>query len=169
LTFAENDFIEMAQELALRGGTKTETILNEQHGRITNPDRKARFTFVMPALSADASTRDTFFSSLAREENRQQERWVSDGLRFINHPLRRPYSERYIRTSLEMLSDIQRTGDIFFPLDWTGAVLGGHNSSAAAQTVTAFLSSQKDYPPRLRRVIEQNADALIRAANLLSK
>ncbi len=60
-----------------------------------------------------------------------------------------------------MLQEIQRTGDIFFPLDWTNAVLGGHNSTAAAQTVTSFLAAQKDYPPRLRQVIEQNADQLI--------
>jgi aminopeptidase N len=65
-----------------------------------------------------------------------------------------------------MLGEIQRTGDIFFPLDWTSAVLGGHNSPAAAQTVTAFLAAQKDYPPRLRRIIQQNADQLFRAAGM---
>jgi aminopeptidase N len=65
-----------------------------------------------------------------------------------------------------MLDAIQRTGDIFFPLDWTSAVLSGHNSPSAAQTVTAFLAAQKDYSPRLRRVIEQHADPLIRAAKL---
>ena len=166
LTFAENDFIDMAQELALRHVTGTEAILAEQHARITNPDRKARFAFVMPALSPDAEKRDAFFASLARVENREHERWVSDGLRFLNHPLRRAHAERYIQPSLEMLQEIQRTGDIFFPLDWTSAVLGGHNSPAAAQTVTAFLAAQKDYPPRLRQVIEQNADQLIRARNL---
>lgn len=164
LTFAENDFVEMAQELALRHVNGTEGILTDQHARITNPDRKARFAFVMPALSPDAQTRDAFFASLARMENRAHERWVADGLRFLNHPLRRRHAERYIQPSLEMLREIQRTGDIFFPLDWTGAVLGGHNSPAAAQTVTAFLAAQKDYPPRLRQVIEQNADQLIRAA-----
>ena len=42
-----------------------------------------------------------------------------------------------------MLQEIQRTGDIFFPLDWTSAVLGGHNSTAAAQTVTAFLAAHR--------------------------
>ncbi len=70
-----------------------------------------------------------------------------------------------------MLREIQRTGDIFFPLDWTNAVLGGHNSPAAAQTVTAFLAAQKDYPPRLRQVIEQNADQLtaIRSDSLASE
>jgi aminopeptidase N len=63
-----------------------------------------------------------------------------------------------------MLDAIQRTGDIFFPLDWTSAVLSGHNSPAAAQTVTAFLTAHPDYSPRLRRVIEQHADPLLRAA-----
>jgi len=124
---------------------------------------------VMPALSTDAQPRDEFFATLARVENRQQERWVADGLRFINHPLRRPHSEQYIRPSLEMLRDIQRTGDIFFPLDWTAAVLGGHNSPAAAQSVTSFVAGQTDYPPRLRQVIEQNADQLIRAAAIIGK
>jgi aminopeptidase N len=169
LTFAENDFIDMAQELALRHVTATDAILAAQHARIVNPDRKARFAFVMPALSPDALTRDAFFTGLARIENREHERWVSDGLRFLNHPLRRRHAERYIRPSLELLREIQRTGDIFFPLDWTGAVLAGHNSPAAAETVTAFLGAQKDYPPRLRQVIEQNADQLVRAAKLLSK
>jgi aminopeptidase N len=169
LTFAENDFIDMAQELALRGVNSTDAILSEQHARIVNPDRKVRFAFVMPALSPDTKTRNAFFASLARVENREHERWVADGLRFLNHPLRRRHAEQYIRPSLEMLREIQQTGDIFFPLDWTGAALAGHNSSAAAQTVNNFLASQKDYPPRLRQVIEQNADQLLRAAKLLSE
>jgi aminopeptidase N len=164
LTFAETDFVDMAQELALRHVTRTETILTEQHARITNPDRKARFAFVMPALSPDVQKRDAFFSSLSRVENRGHERWVADGLRFLNHPLRRGHAERYVQPSLEMLREIQRTGDIFFPLDWTGAVLGGHNSPVVAETVTDFLDAQKDYPPRLRQVVEQNADQLFRAA-----
>jgi aminopeptidase N len=164
LTFAENDFIDMAQDLALRGVTGTREILDEQHARITNADRKARFAFVMPALSPDPQEREAFFARLARVENREQERWVADGLRFLNHPLRRRHAERFIQPSLEMLREIQQTGDIFFPLDWTSAVLGGHNSPAAAQTVTSFLQAQKDYPPRLRQVIEQNSDQLMRAA-----
>jgi aminopeptidase N len=169
LTFAETDFIDMAQELALRGVAATDAILADQHARIVNPDRKARFAFIMPALSPDTQQRDAFFASLAKAENRAQERWVTDGLRFLNHPLRRAHAERYIQPSLGMLDAIQRTGDIFFPLDWTSAVLGGHNSAAAAQTVTGFLAAHPDYPPRLRRVIEQQSDQLIRAAKILGQ
>jgi aminopeptidase N len=142
----------------------TEDILADQLTRMTNPDRKARFAFIAPALSPDPQSRDAFFARLARVENRRQERWVADGLRFLNHPLRRAAAEKYIRPSLDLLREIQRTGDIFFPLDWTSAALGGHNSPAAAKTVTDFLAAEKDYPPRLRQFIEQTADPLIRAA-----
>ena len=169
LAFAETDYINMAQELALRNVAGTEAILREQSARIANPDRKARFAFVTPALSPDPAIRDTFFASLARVENRAREPWVRDALTFLNHPLRRDHAERYIRPSLERLQEIQRTGDIFFPLDWTGATLSGHNSRSAADAVTAFLGSQKDYPPRLRRVIEQSADQLFRAARIVRR
>jgi aminopeptidase N len=166
LMFAETDYINMAQDLALRNVPQIESILDEQSLRIVNPDRKARFAFIRPALSADPATRDRFFESLARVENRAREPWVRDALAFLNHPLRRAHAERYIRPSLELLREIQRTGDIFFPLDWTSAVLGGHNSRSAAELVTAFLSSQQNYPPRLRRVIDQSADQLFRAARI---
>jgi aminopeptidase N len=167
LTFAETDYIEMAQELALREVPNADAIVEEQHKTISDPDRKARFAFVMPALSSDAATRDAFFASLARADNRARERWVSDALTFISHPLRRKHAERYILPSLELLREIQRTGDIFFPLNWTGAVLDGHNSPAAAETVRRFLDAQHDYPPRLRQVIEQHADQLFRAARIV--
>jgi aminopeptidase N len=167
LPFAETDYIDMAQELALREVATSSAILSEQHKNISDPDRKARFAFVMPALSSDAGTRDAFFASLARVENRARERWVTDALGFINHPLRRKHAERYMLPSLELLREIQRTGDIFFPLNWTGAVLEGHNSPAAAETVKRFLEAQKHYPSRLRQVVEQNADQLFRAARIL--
>jgi aminopeptidase N len=154
----------MAEALALRNVAGTEAILKEQHSRIANPDRKARFAFVVPALSTNPATRDAFFASLARVENRAHEPWVVDALRFLNHPLRRTHAERYINPSLELLQQIQQTGDIFFPTRWTAAVLSGHNSPAAAESVTAFLAGQKDYPPRLRQIVEQSADQLFRAA-----
>jgi aminopeptidase N len=80
--------------------------------------------------------------------------------------LRRRHAERYVQPGLELLGEIQRTGDIFFPLDWTAALLDGHNSAAAAQTVKDFLSARPDYPARLRRVIEQQADQLFRSARI---
>jgi aminopeptidase N len=78
--------------------------------------------------------------------------------------LRAASSEKYIRPSLDLLLEIQRTGDIFFPTRWTNSTLGGHNTNSAAKTVRDFLSEHKDYPIRLRRIVLQGADILFRAA-----
>src|SRR5262249_15781039 len=127
-------------------------------------DRKARFEFVMPALSEQQQTRGSWFESLKDGNNRRHEPWVLEGLQYLHHPLRAAQSEKYILPSLNLLVEIQRTGDIFFPTRWMNATLGGHNSRSAAETVRRFLADQKEYPIRLRRIILQAADDLFRAS-----
>ena len=167
LTLAENDDIALAQELALREVPGWKRILEQQAERTKNPDRQARLRFVMPALSADPAERSAFFASLADAANRQHEPWVLDGLTSLHHPLRAGTSAAYIRRSLEMLPEIQRTGDIFFPKRWMDATLGGHRSPEAAQTVRTFLDAlPASYPERLRRIILSSADALFRSARM---
>src|SRR6185503_4679449 len=61
LTLAEPDEATMALELAVRSVPNAAAILEQQRARFTNPDRKARFEFVMPALSDKRETRDSFF------------------------------------------------------------------------------------------------------------
>ena len=169
LTLAEPDEAAMALELAVRSVPAAAEILEVQRGRFMNPDRKARFEFVMPALSARQETRDAWFQSLSDVKNRRREPWVFEGLRYLNHPLRSPQPEKYIRPALELLWEIQRTGDIFFPTNWMSVTLGGHNTRAASETVRTFLAEQKDYPVRLRRIILQSADDLFRAAEILGQ
>jgi aminopeptidase N len=118
----------------------------------------------MPALSENQQTRDAWFESLKDVNNRRHEPWVLEGLQYLHHPLRAAQAEKYIRPSLDLLVEIQRTGDIFFPTRWMNATLGGHNTPAAAQTVRKFLGEQKDYPIRLRRIILQASDNLFRAS-----
>jgi aminopeptidase N len=166
VVFSEADEAAMALELAVRSVPNTKSILEEQRGRFMNPDRKARFEFVIPALSDSQETRDAWFRKLSNVENRRREPWVTEGLRYLHHPLRAAQSEKYIRPSMELLGEIQRTGDIFFPKDWMDAMLSGHNTRTAADMVHAFLSGQKDYPIRLRRIILQSADELFRASSL---
>ncbi len=166
LTFSELDFIAMAQELAVRNVSGAQAILAAQQRAITNPDRAARFAFVLPALSEDEGVRDAFFASLANVENRRHEPWVIDALAFLNHPLRRAHAERYIQPSLDLLREVQRTGDIFFPTRWTLSVLDGHNSPRAAQIVTDFLAAHPDFPPHLTQTIQQSSDGLQRAARI---
>jgi len=168
LTLAEPDEAAMALDLAVRSVPAAAAILEEQRGRFMNPDRKARFEFVMPALSRSPETRDTWFTNLADVKNRRREPWVIEGLRYLNHPLRGTQSAKYVRPALDLLREIQRTGDIFFPKNWMDATLGGHNTRASADAVRAFLDEQKDYPVRLRRIILQSADDLFRAADILN-
>ena len=165
LTLAENDYILLAQELAIRAGSGWRAIVTHQLERTKDPDRKARLTFVMPALSADPAERAKFFASLGDVSSRRHEPWVLDGLRALHHPLRAGPSEQYIAPSLAMLLEIQRTGDIFFPKRWMDATLDGHSSPAAAQTVRTFVTNLPDgYPDRLRRIILSSADPLFRSA-----
>lgn len=162
LPLAENDFIKLSYELAIRLPEKSDSILKRQMERLKNEDRKKRFAFVMPSLSPDQQTRDDFFESLKKLENRRPERWALDGLNYLHHPLRADKSEKYILPSLELLEEIQMTGDIFFPKRWLVSTLGGHRSPSAAQTVQKFLSDRPDYSPRLKNKILQAADLLIK-------
>jgi aminopeptidase N len=165
LTLAEQDYITLALELAVREPPTWKAILDEQLARIENPDRKARFAYVRPALSADQGVRDTFFERLHEVAFRQREAWVLEGLSYLHHPLRAKASEKYIPASLALLRDIQRTGDIFFPKRWMDATLGGYNSATAARMVARFLAElPQDYPDRLRRVILSSSDNLLRAS-----
>jgi aminopeptidase N len=170
LPLAETDYTTLALELAVREVDGWREILATQLARIENPDRKGRFAFVMPALSADASERDRWFLSLADVDNRRREPWVLEGLSYLHHPLRADSSAKYVRTSLDMLWEIQKTGDIFFPTRWMNATLSGHNTAMVAQTVRDALAQlPPDYPVRLRQIILQAADDLFRAAEATAR
>ena len=88
LTFAETDEIDMALNLAVREVSGWQQILTTQRDRTQNPDRKARFEFVMPALSADPVAREQAFARFRDVKNRSHEPWVLESLRYLNHPLR---------------------------------------------------------------------------------
>ncbi|HCQ02052.1 MAG TPA: hypothetical protein DIT99_15780 [Candidatus Latescibacteria bacterium] len=169
MKLSERDYIGMAAGLVLRGVSAPDQILKTQQERIQNPDRKNRFAFVVPALAADPEVRNAFFTSLSEEKNRAREPWVLEALRYIHHPLRARLSESYIRPGLDLLEEIQRTGDIFFPKGWLDATLGGHQTETAADIVRDFLADHPDYPPRLRAKILQSADTLFRAARINSR
>ncbi|MBX2818615.1 MAG: ERAP1-like C-terminal domain-containing protein [Rhodothermaceae bacterium] len=169
LTFSERDFTSMAFELALRNEEAAGEILETQLERISNPDRQTRFAFIQPALSPDQGERDTFFASLKEVDNRSHEPWVLEALSYLNHPLRAEQSIHYLRPSLDLLEEIQRSGDIFFPQRWLGATLDGHQSPEAASIVQAFLDEHPNYPYRLKNKILQSADGLFRAAEIIQQ
>ena len=162
LVFAETDEITMALELAVREVPAWKEILQTQHDRTQNPDRKARFAFVMPALSADGNVREQAFARFRNLENRRREPWVLESMAYLNHPLRESQARQFVRPSLELLAEIQRTGDIFFPSRWMDSTLAGHRSREVAMTVRDFLATELNYPQRLRWTILSAADELFR-------
>ena len=164
LALGEPDEAGMALDLAVRSVPAADAILEEQRGRFVNADRMQRFEFVMPALSNREEIRDAWFEDLRDVKNRRREPWVLEGLHYFHHPLRAAQSEKYIRPSLELLVEIQRTGDIFFPTRWMNATLAHYNTMSAAAEVRDFMARQNDYPLHLRRIILQAADNLFRAA-----
>lgn len=161
---AEQDRTTVALELAVREVDDWRKILEEQLASLDNPDRKARFAFVLPALAAAPEERDAFFNTLRSAENRAHEPWVLEALAYLHHPLRSESARKYLRPSLDLLEEIQRTGDIFFPKRWLDVTLGGHRSQEAAAIVRTFLDEHPDYPPRLKAKLLQSADGLFRAA-----
>lgn len=169
LPLSESQYISLAEALALRSPGHGETILTTQEGRITNPDRLARFQFVRQALTHDAAAQDVFMARLARVEERRREPWVLSAVGYLNHPLRAPASERFLHPSLELVEEIQATGDIFFPLGWMQAVMGGHQSRGAAEIVARYLAEHPQMPPRLQAKMLQAADNLFRAARIVDQ
>jgi aminopeptidase N len=166
ITLSEDDYTGMAFALALRSD-EDKNILQQQEARISNPDRKARFQFITPSLSADISVRDAFFKSLGLQANRSKESNVLSALYYLHHPLRQQSSIAYLPKSLEMLQEIQTTGDIFFPQSWLQAILGTYQSKAAADIVRTFIQQHPQYNPKLKAKILQTADNLFRAESLL--
>ncbi len=167
LTLSERDYTAIATELALRDRDDNQDILAMQLDRISNPDRKSRFKFIMPSLSSDLQVRDQFFTLIKKEESRAVEPWVQSAVAYLHHPLRSKEAEKYIRPSLDLLEEIQRTGDIFFPARFINATLSGHQSEKAKEIVNKFLDQNPDYSYPLRLKILQAADNLYRAVGIL--
>ena len=163
LVLSENDYIGLAEILAIRLLDQADEIIEQQLQRIQNPDSRRRLEFVMPSLSTSQEVRDAFFSSLADEQNRQTESWVLDALQNLHHPSRTMESEKYILPSLELLQEIQITGDVFFPTGWLVATLQNYRSPSAVATVRSFLEQRPGYNKQLRMKILQSADMLFRA------
>ena len=163
LPLAEDDFIALAQTLAIRMPEAADEIVAAQLARTLNPDNRRRLSFVAPSVAPQRRVRDAFFASLADPANRETEVWVVEALRNLHHPARVGVSEAYIPASLALLPELQATGDIFFPTAWLRATLENHHSDNAVATVSAFLETHPDLDPQLRMKVLQEADIAFRA------
>lgn len=161
-SLSENDYISLSYGLAIQMPDKADEIVATQQARITNPDRKRQYAFISPSVSPRKEVRDSVFASLLVAGNRRVEPWASAALSNLNCQLRQKEAVGYIRPALEVLQEVQRMGDIFFPRDWVRALLSGHTSPEAKKEVDDFFATHPDYPVLLSNKIRQQADHLYR-------
>lgn len=161
-SLSENDYIGLSYILALYLPEQADEIMNIQESRIMNPDRKREYAFISPSVSPHKEVRDSVFASLLIAENRRVEPWASAALANLNHQSRQKEAVAYIHQALEVMQDVQRTGDIFFPTAWARALLAGHTSPEARREVDDFFATHPDFPPMLANKIRQQADHLYR-------
>ena len=155
------DFMQMACHLAVVRPDSWQQIVATQRSRLHNADVLKEFDFVSRACTPDTAEQKRLFGSLLRQENRAVEPYASAMLALLNDPTREPFSISFITPGLDILEEIQQTGDIFFPLSWCQALLGGHRSQEAARLVQDFLDSHPDYPGPLRNKLLQAAHTLL--------
>jgi len=159
---SEQDYTNLSYQMAIRKPEQYKSIISIQRNRITNPDRLRQFDFVSRAVNPDSLCRDKVFQSLLIAENRHMEPWASSTLALLNHTCRETYSVKYIYPALNILEEIQKTGDIFFPTNWTFALLSGHRMKQAYQEVVRFLKDHPNYPEKLKNKIMEASYPLFR-------
>jgi aminopeptidase N len=174
LKLSENDKVRLSYELAVRQGIEGSSIiprdvLQQQLLQTKNPDKKKEIAFVMPALSENIGVRTEFFERLKEPSQRKHEPWVNTAVSYLHHPLRAQSAEKFILPSLEMLEEIQQTGDIFFPKSWLDATFSGHHSQKSVEIIEEFLNKNHDLDIKLKQKILQSADPVFRASKMIEK
>ena len=162
VALSERDYIGLSYQLAMHLPERADEIVEEQLARISNMDRRAEYLFVSPAVSASKAVRDSVFGALLVADNRSVEPWASSALSLLNHRLRQREAIGYIGAGLEVLEEVQQTGDIFFPTGWLRALLSGHTTLEALHEVEAFWEGQRNYPAMLASKVRQQSDHLYR-------
>ena len=137
---------------------KSDSIIALQRSRIDNPDRLARFDFISRAVVADSKRLDKLFEELLEPENRRIEPWTLSALHYINHPLRRETSIKYLRPALDELQRVQRTGDIFFPRQWVKAITYSYPNDTILPIVNQFFADNPHYPSMLKLKVLQSLE-----------
>ena len=162
LILNQDDRTEIAMQLALFEHPSAPEILEETRAGLEDPNKLQRFEFLAPALSPDPEVRNAFFRSFAEEENREKENWVLAACYYLHHPLRQGASIASLALSLDLLEEIQQTGDIFFPKGWLDGTIGRYSSKEAFEILTRFLETHPDLNPQLRMKVLQSTDDLQR-------
>lgn len=157
----KDDFSDMALQLAIVMPDRADSIIAVQRNRIGDGDRLRKFDFISRAAVCDTLALDSLFESLNDPANRLVEPWTLSMLSLLNHHSRHERSIKYIIPALEMLPQIQTTGDIFFPARWSASLLDSYRSKDAAERVSRFLSENENMNPLLLNKVHQGASRLM--------
>ena len=160
------DYMRMAYHLAVMQTDQWQEILDRQRDRLNNEDQRREFDFISRACNPDAQVQQQLFNELLQVENRRVEPWARDMLALLNDPTREPFSNRYIIPGLDVLQEIQQTGDIFFPGYWLTSLLSGHKSDEAKTIVKQWIDSHADLEQALMNKLKENAYWLLRSERL---
>lgn len=150
---SENDLTNFTYELAIRLPEQGDEIIETQRRRITNPDRLDNYNFTVRAVSPRRADRDAMFADLLKAENRTQEPRALKALSLLTHFLRGGESVERIEPALEILPEIQTTGDIFFPANWCKNLLSSQRTPEARAAVNRYLAAHPDLKPLLRNKV----------------
>lgn len=151
------DYTRMAYHLAIVEPDEWQQILDTQRSRLVTADERDEFDFVSRACNPDVQVQQQLFDELLRVENRRVEPWARTMLALLNDPTREPFSNRYLEPGLDVLEEIQRTGDIFFPGYWLSSLLGGHRSAEAREIVQSWINTHQSLAPALKNKLMENA------------
>ena len=160
----ENDYMNMAYELAIHYPHLQKQIIARQAERISNPDRKRQFEYISRATTPDTTEQRKLFKHLLKAENRRIEPWALKTLGYLCHRTREQQAATYIAEAIDSLQYIQRTSDIFFPQSWTRTLLADRRSEEAIQALNTSLQRHDDYNQLLKNKILQAAWNLQRRA-----
>ena len=156
----ERDYMEMSYHLAQLMPHKYDEIRQQQREQLTNADLISEYDFVVRACHPDTAAREQLFRDLLKAENRRTEPYAAAALRLLNSEKYEPQSNKYIVPALDILEEIQRTGDIFFPSDWLTALLAGHHSQQAKTIVQQWMQTHR-LPETLQRKLNEKAYHLL--------
>lgn len=162
LTISDENRTQLALEYTIRYPANR-SLVEKELNRIDNPDRLRRLEFILPAISSDPKERDEFFNQLKKAENRRPEPWVLDALYFLHHPAHTHQGKQYVAESLVLLEEIQKTGDIFFPLNWLAATFQQYHDPEIITLVEQYLEENPQLPENLKLKVFQATDINFRS------
>ncbi len=161
----ERDYMRMAYHLMINKPNRRLYIEETQLKRLSSEDRQKEFEFISQGCTPDTLQQRIIFESLLQAENRKVEPYAAELLALLADADRGQHVEQYVAPGLEIIEEIQRTGDIFFPLDWCESLLYGQRSKAAADAVVRFLDTHPTLSDNLRGKIQQAAFPLLNRFN----